>query len=133
MEKNELAVIEKQIRKLLQMPLLADCHAAKMTLREAKNVSPELRTKIAKMHKMCDGLEALYSLLSENERQVIQRHVVDGLDWSCLGAEFGEKWGMENQKSKRSLMNYANSAFKKMTSYVHANQTVFDFSWLFEL
>lgn len=72
-------------------------------------------------------------VLSENEKIVIQRHYVAGLDWDCVGFEFAQKWGMEAQKSKRSLINYLNKAFRKMAHYIQDNAPIFNFDWLFDL
>ena len=125
--------LEAQIRKLLKLPLQADRHAIEMTLGTGAAITPALQERIDRVNKMQLATDALMSVLSENEKMVVQRHVVDGLDWSCIGAEFAQIWGNENQKSKRSLINYYNAASKKMAEYIKENYEIFDFDWLVHL
>lgn len=133
MEEKRNVVLEEQIRKLLQQPVEADYHAIQMTLKNGAEISPMLQKRIDQVDKLHSATEALLSVLNENEEMVIRRHVIDGLDWACVGAEFGQTWGMENQKSKRSLINYYNTACRKMADYVEQNKEIFDFSWLYRL
>ena len=131
---NDVELIEEQLRKLFRMNLKADIRAIKMTLQcNGQAVTPQLQERIDRVTILQAGMEALYCVLSENEKIVIQRHYVAGLDWDCVGSEFAQKWGMEAQKSKRSLINYLNKAFRKMAQYVQSNATDFTFDWLFEL
>lgn len=124
------AELVKQIQKLLQQPLKADRYAIEMMLEDGAEITPALQERIEKVNKMQSAQDALMSVLNENEKMVVQRHLVDGLDWACIGAEFGQVWGSENQKSKRSLINYYRSANKKMAAFVSGNHGIFDFSWL---
>lgn len=131
---SNLELIEVQLRKLFRMNLKADQRAIKMTLQNNGNTTtPQLQKRIEHLATLQAGIEALYCVLSENEKIVLQRHFVAGLDWDCVSAEFAQKWGPEAQKSKRSLINYLNKAFRKMAQYVQTNSNDFTFDWLFEL
>lgn len=131
---DDLEEVEDKIKKLFRMNLTADYHAISMTiLDQGGTISPQIQLRIDKLDRYQAGKNALYSVLSENEKIVIQRHFVDGLDWDCVGAEFAQKWGPESQKSKRSLINYMNRAFRKMAEYVQENAHDFSFDWLLDL
>ena len=126
--------IETQIKKLLRHDIYADEYAIQMTLHNNNNkTTPELEERIKLVKTMKEAVQAFYSLLSENELIVVQRHYVARVDWDCLSVEFAQKWGEYNAKSKRSMIGYLNKAFKKMTQYVIDNEAVFDFSWLNQL
>ena len=126
--------IEPQIKKLLRHDIHADEYAIQMTLHNNNNkITPELEERIKLVKTMKEAVQAFYSLLSENELIVVQRHYVARVDWDCLSVEFAQKWGEYNAKSKRSMIGYLNKAFKKMTQYVIDNEAVFDFSWLNQL
>lgn len=131
---NDTDLIEDQLRKLFHMNLKADLRAIKMTLQcNGQTITPKLQERIDRVTTLQAGIETLYCVLSENEKIVIQRHYVAGLDWDCVGSEFAQNWGIEAQKSKRSLINYLNKAFRKMTQYIQHNAAIFNFDWLFDL
>lgn len=131
---NNIDLIEEQLRKLFRMNLKADLHAIKMTLQcNGQAITPPLQERIDRVTILQAGIETLYCVLSENEKIVIQRHYVAGLDWDCVASEFAQKWGVEAQKSKRSLINYLNKAFRKMAQYVQQNAAIYNFGWLFDL
>lgn len=122
---------ENQIKRLFRYDLQADILAIHMTLDKSGNTcTPELKERIEKTQTMQNAIDTFYALLSENERFVVQRHYVDRIDWNCLAMEFAQKWGEQNTKSKRGMINYLNSAFKHMVLYIERNKDVFDFSWL---
>lgn len=74
-----------------------------------------LRTLDRQLH-MIDGM---FTVLTENEAFVIQRHVVDGLDWPQLIKEYTDKWGKELEKSVRSFKVYQSKALKKIASVMN--------------
>ena len=71
-----------------------------------------LRTLDRQLH-MIDGM---FTVLTENEAFVFQRHVVDGLDWPQLIKEYTDKWGKELEKSVRSFKVCQAKALKKIVS-----------------
>lgn len=123
--------MEEKIKKLFRIDLRADVHAIQMTLLENGNqMTPELSARMRRIKAMQEAIDSFYNLLNENERFVVKRHFVDGVDWDCLLTEMARQWGEANMRSKRSLINYQNRAFQKMARYVAENRNVFDFGWL---
>ena len=62
-------------------------------------------------------LENLMRLLTIDERYVIKRHLVDGLDWNCI--EFLDQQLLRSaQKSRSTLRRLQNSAIVKMAQYI---------------
>lgn len=66
-------------------------------------------------------VENWLSLLSEDEAYVIQRHLIDGITWPRVWAEFGEKW-KEYGKCERTLMRYQEHALKKIQSFMNEQE-----------
>ena len=71
-------------------------------------------------------LENLMRLLTIDERYVIKRHLVDGLDWNCIEYEYNHKLLRSVQKSRSTLRRLRNSAIVKMAQYIEksADDTV---------
>ena len=116
------AVTEEQIKKLFSYDIEAEKHAINMMLSGNDQEISSAKKEAA--------IQAFYCILTEHERLVIKRHVVDGIDWTCLSVEFAQKWGAENAKSIRSLIYYKNRAFKKMVQFVETHRDIYDFSWI---
>lgn len=60
-------------------------------------------------------MNCLLMQLSEDERYVIQRHVIDGIDWSRISAEYASRWGEINKRSQRTLLRYQSDGLKKIS------------------
>ena len=126
-----LTTIEEQVKRLFRQNLESDRFAVEMTLRHnGKNVTPQLQESLDRIALLQAGTDVLYNLLSENEKIVIRYHYIQGLDWDCVNGEFEKRWGSGALKSKRSMINYQNKAFRKMAQYIQNNKNTYDFSWL---
>lgn len=68
-------------------------------------------------------VENWLSLLSEDEAYVIQRHLIDGITWPRVWAEYGEKW-KEYAKCERTLMRYQEHALKKIQSFMNEQEGI---------
>lgn len=63
-------------------------------------------------------VEDWLSLLSEDEAYVVQRHLIDGITWSRVCAEYCAKW-KEFGKCERTLIRYQENALKKIQSFMN--------------
>jgi hypothetical protein len=130
----DLEQIENQIKKLFHRNLEADQHAINMTLLcNNGKMTDSLLAQKNYIDLLENGRKVLSSVLSENERIVLEYHFVMGLDWDCVSAEFTKRWGDHAVKSKRCLIYYLNRAFKKMAEFVICNSDIYDFSWLMNI
>lgn len=79
------AVTEEQIKKLFSYDIEAEKHAINMMLSgNDQEISSALQNRINLVAKKEAAIQAFYCILTEHERLVIKRHVVDGIDWTCL-------------------------------------------------
>lgn len=63
-------------------------------------------------------VEGWMSILSEDEAYVIRRHLVDGITWPRVEAEYAEKW-KDFGKCQRTLMRYQLNALKKIHFFMN--------------
>ena len=61
-------------------------------------------------------------ILSEDEKYVICRHLVDGIDWPRINVEYRQRWGEEQGKSERSLKSYQRKAIQKIVRFVESQK-----------
>ena len=85
------AVTEEQIKKLFSYDIEAEKHAINMMLSgNDQEISSALQDRINLVAKKEAAIQAFYCILTEHERLVIKRHVVDGIDWTCAKVGRGE-------------------------------------------
>lgn len=63
-------------------------------------------------------VEGWISILSEDEAYVIQRHLVDGITWPRVEAEYADKWKAFG-KCQRTLMRYQLNALQKIRCFMN--------------
>lgn len=61
-------------------------------------------------------------LLTEDERFVIQRHLIDGIDIPRIVIEYKERWGNEYEKTERTIKSYQRKALKKIARFEETKQ-----------
>ena len=62
-------------------------------------------------------VENWLSILSDEERHIIQLHLIDGKSWKRIEAEYEQKDEYE-YRATRTLMRYQQQALKKIEEYV---------------
>lgn len=62
-------------------------------------------------------IENWLSILSDEERNIIQLHLIDGKSWKRIEAEYEQKDEYE-YRATRTLMRYQQQALKKIEEYV---------------
>ena len=79
--------------------------------------SPVPSTLKALLHK-CETMErrvmGWLSLLTTEERFIVQTHLVDGLDWARTVVEHEQKWGAINGRSERTLKRIQSKAIQRI-------------------
>lgn len=91
--------LEAQIRRVGTLP---EAKMEQLMLLREKNVT----------------VEGWMSILSEDEAYVIRRHLVDGITWPRVEAEYAEKW-KDFGKCQRTLMRYQLNALKKIHFFMN--------------
>ncbi len=73
--------------------------------------------RIAMLELKITILNGWLALLNEDERFVIRKHVIDGLDWPRVAYEFAERWGHQFIRTERTLSQYQSNALRKIIAF----------------
>ena len=75
------------------------------------------KKRLEEMRKNKRMIENWLSILSDEERHIIQLHLIDGKSWKRIEAEYEQKDEYE-YRATRTLMRYQQQALKKIEEYV---------------
>ena len=81
--------------------------------REAE-APPEMAERITALQRELMLIDGLFAALSENEAFVIRHHLMEELDWPQTMVLFAQKWGVEAEKSLRSMKALQEKGLRKI-------------------
>lgn len=106
---------EATIRNLLQQKRKYMSEYAYLRSKHAHgNLSSEQTQHMRNLGDWLGCINSLLLILNEDEIFVIQRHVLDEIDWNRIIAEYETRWGIENRKCQRTLIRYQKNALLKL-------------------
>ena len=76
----------------------------------------QIQTHLKKYKAYC-ACERDLEMLNDEERHIIQLHLIDGKSWKRIEAEYEQKDEYE-YRATRTLMRYQQQALKKIEEYV---------------
>ena len=127
------AKVEKRIRLLL-------CVRHKLeallifgnTTRESspEMATPQLDEYLARGKLLHDGIDGLLLLVSDEERSLLELHLVAGMKWLAVMDAYRARWPAETSDVERTYELRQKEAIRKMSCYVERYASTFDFSWL---
>lgn len=79
--------------------------------------NPELLERGITIDSQLANIESWLTLLSEDERYVIQRHLIDGIDIPRVAIEYRERWGDDYAKTDRTIKSYQRKALQKIARF----------------
>lgn len=83
-----------------------------------------IHDEVANRH--CTQVQAWLCLLPREERLIVQKHVIDGLDWTRTAAEVDKIWGYENGRSERTLKRKQAAAINRIYDFMNHDLTAMD-------
>lgn len=84
--------------------------------------NPELEKRMNTVDDQLSNIESWLMLLAEDERHVIQRHLIDGIDIPRIVIEYRERWGEEYAKTERTIKSYQRKALQKIARFEKTKQ-----------
>jgi len=87
--------------------------------REAE-IPPEMTTRIMALQRELMMIDGLFAALSENEAFVIRHHLMEELDWPQTIVLFAQKWGVEAEKSLRSMKALQEKGLRKVARLLNS-------------
>ncbi len=85
---------------------------------------------LVRIHRLLEGIDGLLLLVSEEERYIIELHLVEGMKWETVMEEYGKRWASEMSRVERTYKYRQQGALRKMEDYIEHYADIFDFSWL---
>ena len=67
-------------------------------------------------------IQSWFNLLNADKRFVIEKHLLDELEWPRVAFSFTKKWDGEFTRTERSLVAYQACGLKKIISFVEAHR-----------
>ena len=68
------------------------------------------------------AIECWLQILTADEQFVVQKHLIEGLEWPRVAHAFEERWGQKFIRSERALVGYQTSAIKKVVEFCMKNE-----------
>lgn len=90
-------------------------------IRRDGNLAENKKTQLSLLRERNTIVEGWMSILSEDEAYVVRRHLIDGITWPRVEAEYSEKW-KEFGKCQRTLMRYQDNALKKIQRFMNEQE-----------
>lgn len=84
------------------------------------DMPPEMKQRIDQLERQLMTIDSLFAVLSENEEFVVRCHILAELDWPQVLSEYVKKWGVDAEKSIRSLQICQSKALEKISRTVNA-------------
>lgn len=84
----------------------------------------DIRDALANVQMKIAAIQSWFNLLNADELFVIQKHMIDQLDWPRVALEFTERWKSAFVRSDRTLIKYQNHALKKITSFCTVHREI---------
>jgi len=86
--------------------------------------NPEIRQELVLLDMKIASVQSWFNLLNEDERFVIQKHLIEELDWPRVAYAFSDRWQMEFRRTERTLLHYQSSALKKIDSFCKCHKEI---------
>ena len=80
-------------------------------------LSPVCLQRKSELEQILTKIKSWKELLSNDERFVVEHHLVEGLDISRVMLLYEERWGIENGKTERTFKKYQSNALKKIEAF----------------
>ncbi len=84
----------------------------------------EIRDDLALLKMKITVIQSWFALLNADERFVVEKHLVEELEWPRVAFVFTEKWKREFSRTERSLVKYQASALKKIVAFTAMHRDI---------
>ena len=101
-------------------------HAVALSLhRNLDDVPPRSKQKVA-------VIRSWLSILSDEQRFVITKHLLDRLPWPLVVIEYEKRWGKKDGKSERTLKRFQSQALQSISDFIASNDYRSDIAQIFD-
>ncbi len=86
--------------------------------------NPDVRDALALVTTKVAMIQSWFTLLSSDERFVIEKHFIEELEWPRIAFSFSEQWKGEFTRSERTLIAYQASGLKKIVRFAKDHKAI---------
>lgn len=123
--------LESRIKKILSMRRNLEAQLLFYQVdADYKQIDYKQNSEIAKLNCLLKGIDSLFLLVSEEERMILRLHLVEGMKWESVIAEYEKRWPYDRGADKRTYIYRQQTALKKISSYINQYARKIDFSWM---
>lgn len=85
-------------------------------------VGKQFNDRLLYVDEQLSRIETWLLMLTDDEAQVVTRHLIDGIDLPRVAAKYKERWGEDYSKIERTIKSYQRKALQKITRFENENQ-----------
>lgn len=82
----------------------------------------EIKAEIAILEAKITVINAWMNILSADEKFVIQKHLIEQIEWARVAFEYQQRWQKEFMRTERSLQMYQASGLRKMAAFANKHR-----------
>lgn len=86
--------------------------------------NPDIRDALTLLQMKITTVQSWFSLLNADERFVVQKHLIEELEWPRVAFEFAERWKREFTRTERWLNHHQANAIKKIANFCLAHEEI---------
>ena len=86
--------------------------------------NPEVREALVVVDMKVTMIQSWLNLLNSDERFVIEKHLIEELEWPRVSFSFTELWKGEFTRAERTLVAYQASGLNKIVSFCEDHQSI---------
>lgn len=112
--------VRKILSKYLSFTAEKQMYERWLSMRE----NPEVREALALVDMKVAMIQSWFTLLNTDERFVIEKHLVEELEWPRVSFSFTELWKGEFTRAERTLVAYQKSGLKKIVRFCEDHRCI---------
>ena len=106
--------VRKILSKYLSFVSEQEMYERWLSMRENK----EAREALVVVQMKVAMIQSWFNLLNTDERFVVEKHLIEELEWPRVAFSFTDKWKGEFSRSERTLIGYQASGLAKIVEFV---------------
>lgn len=86
--------------------------------------NPDAKTHLTLLELRVATIEAWFNLLNADERFVIEKHLLEELEWPRVSFAYSKRWNHEFIRTERSLLAYQTNALAKIAAFAERHKEI---------
>lgn len=112
--------VRKILSKYLSFTAEKQMYERWLSMRE----NPEVREALALVDMKVAMVQSWFTLLNTDERFVVEKHLIEELEWPRISFSFTELWKGEFTRSERTLVAYQASGLNKIVRFCEDHRSI---------